>query len=724
MSKFIHETKIYEMLVDAGLKVPKYHIFKNESDLNNFTFKDKEKVVVKGLGDELWHKSDHGALHFVEYSKEDIVRINDEIKKNIEPKYPWIETMVCEKVPFKTISGLPTEAFVSVQRDDACGIVINMGIGGIHTESWAKALSSKIMMWPKTLISPDEAFEEFKEHWIGKIWLGNLRQGHALTNEITMKSFFKGLWKLADILEKRSIRLFEMNPVVLDQFGVPTALDGVGLYLGEEVKNERPNSLKESAVLNPKRVAIAGVSDKANSFGRIILGNLIDSNIPNENLVIIKPEHDEYLGIKCVPDVSYLKNNPVDILIMVVPAAITVEMLDKLCTQGGGTEVVYLVAGGIGDGADKNGFGKHIREMLNERRKKGEWTPTLVGPNSLGIVLSNLALSTLFISREKLPIPYYPNGNIAFCSQSGAFFITRISKEEGLRIKYGHCIGNQMDLKMSDFISIYDSDKSIDVIGVYVEGFDKLDAYRFAENAKDYIAKGKHIVLYKGGRSTEGMAAAAGHTGAMAGNYDLQKKLLVEAGVVVTESFKEFASILRWLSSYPQFRFSSNVAVISNAGFETVCSADHLGEDIVHDRKKLMMEIDDSLRSPLKKMIEDCGLKGLVNAANPLDITPTASDKAYLEATRVFAESPADAVIVGIVPLSEMLCTKDLSALQSVVDEYCKIVEKTKKPIGIVVDAGNIYDDYCGVFKRANLPVFRSMENAFVALKNVSKRKW
>ncbi|MCK5883154.1 MAG: CoA-binding protein [Bacteriovoracaceae bacterium] len=721
---FIHESKVYNLLKENGVGTPLFGTLNpecTEADIDALPFKEGERVVVKGLAKDLWHKSDEGALKFIEFSKSNMMETHKEIMMNLKGKYEYIETLVCAMVPFKTTSNLPSEGFVSINRDDSSGTIINFGIGGIHTEAWALELKSKILQWPIAVMTPERAFEELKNHWIGRVWLGTLRQGKELATEETLFSFVKGLWEVAKVVEKECLDLLEMNPVVLDGQGVPMAIDGVGVQ-GKEVVVPAKGNINPEQVLRPKTVAIAGVSDKPGNFGGLILNNLINSKLGIENLTVIKPKATEFRGVKAVNDVSHLLDNPVDALLLALPAPITVATLEQLCKQGGGADLVYIVAGGIGDGADKDHLVDKVKGMLSERRAKGEWTPTLIGPNSLGVVLSELDLSTLFISRERLPITFSPKGNISFVSQSGAFFITRISTMESLPIKYAHCIGNQIDMKVSDFVDVYKEDSNIDVIATYVEGFDTHECVRLAEKAKEAIAKGKHVVLYKGGRSTEGQEAAAGHTGSMAGNYDLQKKVLTEAGIIICESFADYSSVLKWLSAYPKHTNINSVGVMSNAGYETVGTADHLGEDKITGRANLLKRMTGSDHEKLSALIEKNGLKGLVGSANPFDITPSAGREMYLDGARFFAETEADAVIVSVIPLTEKLNPFSKEEVTLFCTELKSISsENDHRPIAVVVDCGSIYNEYCQWVEAEGIPVFRSIERPFSAIRIIKQ---
>lgn len=717
---FVHESYVYRLLLEHGIKAPKFASVVNESDVEKLPFREGEPVVIKGLGDNLWHKSDEGALHFISYDKNKVLELHKSMKARLDSKYPWIETMVCSRVNFKTASGLPTEGFVSIKHDDACGVIISFGLGGIHAEAWAQELGGGVMMWSPELTSPKEAFTEIRSHWLGRVWMGELRQGKRLVDNDKLLDFLNGLWAIAHKMTELKLELLEMNPVVVDEDGAPIALDGVGAFMRETTKAPIFAKVAADSLLNPKSVAIAGVSEKVGNFGRRILENLIASSKSNhgvKDLKVIKPGAEEFLGVRCYPDIKVLKESPVEVLILALPAALTVKTVTELCEQGGGAEIVYLVAGGIGDGGDKTGLGKQMHELLDSRRAKGLWTPALIGPNSLGIVLSPKKLSTLFISQEKLPIHYSEKGNVGFVSQSGAFFITRLSREVNLPIKYGFCIGNQMDLKISDFLNMMGTDSDLNVLACYVEGFSGGEVLRFAQTAKKLIAQGKHVVLYRGGRSEEGMKAAAGHTGAMAGNYELQKKIIAKSGVYTTESFAEFSSILAMLSAYPHFNKASKVAVISNAGFETVSSADNLGSMRKEKRPNRMMALTDDMKVKFSEVFKANGLAELVGAANPLDLTPMADEKAYLESLEVFANSETDAIIFCAVPLTDRFNTKEKGVMQDFAKRVREIALETGKSVLVAVDSGHLYDEYRRIFKETGLPVYMSIEEAFAALK-------
>jgi acyl-CoA synthetase (NDP forming) len=438
--------------------------------------------------------------------------------------------------------------------------------------------------------------------------------------------------------------------------------------------------LQDDSFLNPRRIALAGVSAKAGSVGSLILENLKQSSLPEDRLTIIKPGVDEFAGVRCVADVAALARDPVDILIIALPAKQCVPMIEQLCAQGGGAAVVYIVAGGIGDGADKSGFGERLSGLIESRRQNGKWCPAIVGPNGLGMLLSPLKLNSLFIPQSKLNVEFAADSDVALISQSGAFLITRLSRHSNLNLKYGFSIGNQLDMKLSDFMALVARDKSVRVLGIYVEGFVGGDACAVAKLVEEFRAENRHVIIYKGGRSQLGKSAAESHTGAMTGDYHAQKRLLHKAGAILTESFNQFNAVL----------------------FERLYQLS--GQD----------------RAALSDVLERHGMQGLVAASNPLDLTPMADEGVYFDCVEAMIGFGAGVVMLGLVPLSEQLDTHKLTQAEAFAARLKSLVQTSGRLVGIVIDAGMPYQSYKAVFERQGFPVFDGMDMGILGI-NVLK---
>ena len=715
-SAFIPEHEVYGFLSAVGIGTPRHSFIDDESKLAGVPFEDGDPVVVKGIVRDLWHKSDSGALAFCDFDSDAIEAMRASMRERIGGEFEWLGTLVAERVEFRRANQAPSEIFVSLQRDQCCGATISFGFGGLLTEDWAREFKQSLLVWPASAYTPEEAFEELRGHWLGKILLGEARQQTALTTSDALRGFLDKLWQLDELMAREHLALLEMNPVVVDNAGDFVALDGVGLRSTEVHDETCPVPLQDDSLLNPRRIALAGVSAKAGSVGGLILENLRQSSLPDNGLLVIKPGVSEFAGVRCVPDVAALLDDPVDILILALAANQCVPMIEELCAQGSGAAVVYIVAGGIGDGADREGFGDRLSDLIESRRRAGEWCPAIVGPNGLGMLLSPLKLNSLFIPQSKLNVQFAPDSDVALISQSGAFLITRLSRHSNLHLKYGFSIGNQLDMKLSDFMALVARDKSVRVLGIYVEGFVGGDACAVAKLVEAFRAENRHVIIYKGGRSQLGKSAAASHTGAMTGDYHVQKRLLHQAGAVITESFNQFNAVLKWMAAYPDLRTLGKLAIVTNAGYETVGSVDTLGDNDT-ERLYLLSEED---RAALGGILERHGMQGLVAAANPLDLTPMADEAVYFDCVEAMIGFGAGVVMLGLVPLSEQLDTQQLTEAENFAARLKSLAQSTGRLVGIVIDAGMPYQRYKAVFERQGFPVFDGMDMGVLGI-NVLK---
>lgn len=716
-NSFIPEFEVYQLLKQANIKIPQYSFIQQESDCSNTSFSKGQAVVLKGMATELWHKSDNGALAFCDFSESELKKRHINMSQTVGKEFPWLGTLVTERVSFKSAKGAPSEMFVSLQRDKCCGAIITLGFGGLLTEEWAKELNDSLLIWPASVYSPAEALAELEEHWLGRILLGKVRQQEALISRGKLSEFLENIWKLDAIMGQESIGLLEMNPFVVDVSGDLIALDGVGLYAADDHQEPCPIPFSDDSFLNPQRIAIAGVSEKQGNVGSMILDNVRKSNLLPENLYIIKPGMESLNGMVCLPDVSALLTTPVDTLILALPAKSCVETINALCEQGGGANVVYIVAGGLGDGADQHGYGDNLSQLLQSRRVSNKWCPAIVGPNGLGMILSPLKLNSLFIPQDKLNINFDPNSQVALISQSGAFLITRLSRHDNLSLKYGFSIGNQLDMKLSDFMALMERDKSIRVLAMYVEGFVDGDACAVAKLVKQFKAENRHVIIYKGGRSELGKAAAEGHTGAMTGDYQQQKRLLSKAGATVVETFNQFNAVFKWMTAYPETKTLGQMAIVTNAGYETVGSVDSLGDNDA----KTLLKIDNENAQQLTEVLTKHRLNELVASVNPLDLTPMADEAVYFDCVKSMIDFGAGVVMLGLVPLSNQLDTQQLDVAETFAKNLKDLVVKSGKLIGIVIDAGIPFQQYKQVFERHGLPVFDGMDKAVLGI-NVLKR--
>jgi len=701
LSGFVDEAAAYDLLERAGLNPPRHGIAGG-----TLPFEPGEPVVVKGLGDNVWHKSELGAVHFLPFEKLSVINEFKGMRQRLESGgHRWLEGLVCEQIDVACCPHLPSEGFASLSYGEA-GWTLLFGFGGLQADTLAGLAPP--LRWPLAFTQPEVALGDFENHLLGRIWLGRLRGTHPLTKSETLGRFFTSLWKLAAVAESEGLTLLEMNPIALDLEGQPRPLDAVGRHGPRPTPRIAPPAGFLDALRNPRRIALAGVSAQAGGVGRVVLENLRRYALPPGDLVLVKPGKKRFLGLPCVPDVADLRAAPVDLLILSLPAPAAISVLLQLIEQGGGAATVALICGGIGDGADTVGYSQQLTQALCVARAAGRWTPTVLGPNFLGHWVPGRRLDTSFIPVDKLPAPVSASGELTLLGQSGAFLLSRRSRRPGLRFGLGIALGNQVDVALCDVLTALAAEQAQGPIAAYIEGFGPGQLLPAAEAIHRLCAQGRHVLLHRAGRTDAGQAAAASHTGAMAGNLTLERGLLERAGARFADTIADFDAALAWLSVHPRLK-GGPVALLTNAGFESVNGSDLFGQDLP------AAQLTESARTSLAAMLAQHELTGLVTPRLPLDLTPMADEAVFLDAADILLKDAA-VLVIGLVPFTRRLDTSPAGAekLAAVLLHLGRLHDKT---IAVAVDAGPAYAVYREVLAAAGLPVFDRIETALNGLR-------
>ncbi len=698
---FVGEAEAYGFLSRAGLHPPRHG---RVSGI--LPFVPGEPIVLKGLGEEVWHKSELGAVQFMDFDRARVAHEGAGMRQRIEADgHRWLEGLVCEKIKCASQGSLPVEAFASLTRGEA-GWMLLFGFGGLQAE--ALAALAPPLHWPLKFSTPEEALGELENHLLGRIWLGRLRDTTALTTVDLLSQLFVALWKLGEIADDEGLSLLEMNPLALDQDGLPHPLDAVGRRGVRATARATAQLDFLPALREPRRIALVGVSTQPGGVGRTILENLHRYRLPPGDLLLVKPGQETFLGLPCVPNVSALLAEPVDLLLVALPAPAAAETLATLIKQGGGASVVALVSGGLGDGADTTGLGRKTQTLLRSAREAGRWAPAVFGPNFLGHWVPATQLDSSFIAVDKLRAPFPEGGQLTLLSQSGAFLLCRRSRQPDLRFGFGIALGNQMDIALCDVLAALAAEGGTGPVAAYVEGFGSGELEPAAVAIRQLSEQGRRVIIHRAGRTAAGQAAAASHTGAMAGDLALEHALLERAGAHFTGSIAEFDAALAWLGSCAELPAGS-VALLTNAGFESVNGSDLFGGEIRSVELTAMTQVK------LRAVLQRHGLAGLVAPRLPLDLTPMAGEGAFLETAGLLLGA-AGVLIVGLVPFTRRLEATGLSAARFA-RALAEIGHQHAKPVAVAIDAGADYEEYRTAFTAVGLPVFTRVEDALLGLR-------
>jgi acetyltransferase len=217
--------------------------------------------------------------------------------------------------------------------------------------------------------------------------------------------------------------------------------------------------------------------------------------------------------------------------------------------------------------------------------------------------------------------------------------------------------------------------------------------------------------MHRAGRTTAGQAAAASHTGAMAGDCELERALLERAGVKFSASIAAFDAALEWLGAWPALPVGP-VALLTNAGFESVNGSDLLAGGL-HTAV-----LSPAARKALVALLTAHELAGLVTPQLPLDLTPMAGEAAFLAAADILLGT-SGLLVVGLVPFTRRLNTAPETAAPFAA-ALAKLRDAHGKPVAVAVDAGADYAGYRRAFSEVGLPVFDRVETALIGLRTLA----
>jgi acyl-CoA synthetase (NDP forming) len=166
---------------------------------------------------------------------------------------------------------------------------------------------------------------------------------------------------------------------------------------------------------------------------------------------------------------------------------------------------------------------------------------------------------------------------------------------------------------------------------------DLKDGRAFAEVAKR-VSKKKPIIMLKAGRTEMGAAAAASHTGAVAGTDKIYDDVLRQAGVIRANSLRQMLELSRGVPILPTPK-GENVVIITGAGGSGVL----LSDSCVDNGLKLMKPMPADLDAAFRKFIPPFGAAG-----NPVDITGGEPPITYVNTVKLGLEDDRiHALILG-----------------------------------------------------------------------------
>jgi len=670
------------------------------------------RAVLKVVSPRILHKTEASGVAFLDNTP-DALRAG---LAELEQRFAGQDVdgfLLVEFIPHQAEPG--HELLLGMRWTADFGPVVTLGAGGIHTEFLAQSIREDRSL---ALLSPGLAGAAEIERALSRVAVVRLvtepRRGRpALVPLARLAELVSRFLELAAAFVPDPIAEFEINPLVLAD-GRFVALDAL-LKLGPPapaLPAPRPVA-KIGRLLQPRTAAVMGVSEKGMNPGRQILRNLLADGFPPADITIVKPGSEQIDGVKCVPALEALPARQ-DLLILSISAAQAPEAIAAIA-EGQRAESVILIPGGLEEKPGSEPLVARMRQAVADSRATAWGGPVINGGNCLGVRSVPGRYNTLFIPDHKMPMARGAESPVAFVAGSGAFAVSKANKLATLNPRYILTIGNQMDLTAADYLEFLKDDPAVRIFAVYLEGFRPLDGQRFLRLAREIVAGGRTVILYRAGRTSAGAAAAASHTASVAGDYAVTRRLAEASGIVLADTLEDFEDLVRLFVALGARRPAGRrLGALSNAGFECVAIADNLGAFTLADFSPATV-------AALGEVLQRARIAEIVSVHDPMDLTPIVGDADYEEITRlVLADPGVDAGLVGCVPMTMALNTlvkgeahgEDLTREDSIANRLVRLYHATTKPWVAVVDAGSIYDPMAARLESGGVPAFRTADRA------------
>ncbi|MDP0926185.1 acetate--CoA ligase family protein [Paracoccus onubensis] len=576
------------LLARVGIHAPRSAVVITPEEGAGHAAKMTGPFVVKVVSPEIMHKSDAGGVILNLAGPADVADAIREMSRRPKIATARVEGWLVEEM-------IPTgrEIVIGGFRDPEFGPMLMVGLGGIFVEV-LKDVSFRICPIDRRMAA--EMLAELKGHAL----LAGVR-GEAAVNQEPLIDAMLALGGPEGLLVSFADEIAEvdLNPVILSERGMMAA-DARFILMTEAGQPEAPapagakDPLVEFAPLFfPETVAVLGASTKDVAIANTFIRRLKDFGYTGQ-IFPIHPKAAEIEGLPAYPAISAAPA-PVDYAYIAIGAR---HIPDVIAEAKGRLKIAQVISSGFGEVAE----GRELQaDLVAKARIAGV---RVIGPNCLGT----------YSPRGGLTFPAgapTETGRIGIVSQSGGLSTDIIKRGQwrGLRFSGLVTIGNSADVTPHELVEFYFADPQTRAVGLYIEDIRK--GREFFDLLSRYPAP-KPVVILKGGRSAHGRAAAASHTGALAGDDSAWDALAAQLPVALVTTIDEFIDALLALQSLElrPGRPTQEVVLFGNGGGSSV-----LGTDAFAQYGLNVSPFSAEAMAPLAQM----GLPPGTSVVNPID---------------------------------------------------------------------------------------------------------
>jgi acetyltransferase len=436
------------------------------------------------------------------------------------------------------------------------------------------------------------------------------------------------------------------------------------------------------SLFDPHSVAVIGASDRPGSVGATVWRNLREGGFAGPRWAV-NAKRSVVAGEPAFARVADLPGAP-ELAVVCTPADTVAGLIHDLGRRGTRAAVV-LTAGQTRE---------QRQAMLDAARAH---TLRILGPNCLGLLSPHAGLNASFAHRQAAA------GSLAFVSQSGALVTAMLDWAGGRGIGFSHCVslGEHGDVDFGDMLDWLASDSRTRAVLLYIESVSSARKFMSAARA---AARNKPVLVVKAGRSPQGQAAAASHTGALAGSDLVYDAAIRRAGMLRVDTLQELFDAAETLSHFHGVARSAlragpgweQLMLVTNGGGAGVMAADaavHAGLTLAPLGAATLEQLNGHLPPNWSH-------------ANPVDIIGDAPAERYVHTLKALLAAPGGSTVLFMHAPTAIVPSADIArALLPVLQEAPGRVLSCWLGAGAVLEARQ-------AFQAAGVPCYDTPEDA------------
>jgi acyl-CoA synthetase (NDP forming) len=415
----------------------------------------------------------------------------------------------------------------------------------------------------------------------------------------------------------------------------------------------------------------------------------------------VNPKHQDINGVKVYPSLDDLPES-VDLAIASVPVKLALETVEAAARKG--VRFLHFFTSGFSE----VGNSELEKKMLEAARAGGT---RIVGPNCIGIHCTEAGVAC---DLPKSPIKGV--GNVGFLGQSGGMSnnFMRMAHSRYIELNKVASYGNQIDLKVEDYLEYFADDPTIKAVAAYIE--DIKDMPRFMRALAMTTPK-KPVIILKGGTTEKGAKAAQSHTGALAVRNDIWSAMVRQHGGIEARNFEHLVD-LTMMAVASRLPAGNRLGFLGAGGGTSVLFTDFAsGQDLV------LPELHRETQDRISLRISNVN----TSTTNPVDLGFYGFDFTVMAHTiEAMAEDDNVDCIIPYFSLDFITSfqSDQIDSGPSAIVEACRKTDKPVIPIlskftENILDVETVRIKITAAFRKAGMAVFNTPQDAISSIGSI-----